>query len=71
MTHCEMILDYMERIGGITQAEAARVIGCYRLGARIYDLRRRGVDIVKTMESDVNRFGATVRYARYTFRKAG
>lgn len=35
MTQCERILEYMETVGPITQLDAAREFGCYRLGARI------------------------------------
>lgn len=45
-----MILDYLERNVSITQAEAINQFGCYRLGARIFDLRAVGFDIVRRME---------------------
>ena len=45
MTQNEMILAYLEKYGSITQAEAMAHIGCYRLGARIWDLKRRGIKI--------------------------
>jgi cytochrome c-type biogenesis protein CcmH/NrfF len=65
MTQTEMVLDYLKRNGSITQADAIREIGCYRLGARVYDLKQRGHDITRIMESTTNRYGATVSYARY------
>lgn len=40
-----------------------------RLGARIWDLRKRGVPIVTTIKESQNSFGATVRYAVYTLLK--
>jgi len=70
MTQELMILEYMHTHQGITQAEAIDVFGCYRLGARIYDLKQRGIKIDRIMEEGVNRFGAKVRYARYFVRKA-
>lgn len=45
MTQNEMILAYLEKYGSITQAEAMASIGCYRLGARIWELKRRGIKI--------------------------
>jgi len=36
-----------------------------RLGARIWDLRRDGVNISMEMEEGKNRFGKKTRYARY------
>ena len=65
MSQNAMILDYMERNGSITQAEAINQFGCYRLGARIFDLRAVGFDIVRRMEEGTNRFGSRIRYARY------
>lgn len=45
-TQCQMILRYMQANGGITQAEAIDKFRCYRLAARIADLRRAGHDII-------------------------
>lgn len=45
MTQCEKILQYMERNGSITQAEAVERFHCYRLGARIFDLKSKGFPI--------------------------
>ena len=66
MTQCDMILRYMQDTGSITPWEAMREFGCMRLGARIYDLRRRGHEIERTLVSDRNRYGKRVSYARYT-----
>lgn len=66
MNQCDMILRYMQDEGGITPWEAMKEFGCMRLGARIYDLKRRGHGIERTLVSDVNRYGKRVQYARYT-----
>ena len=66
MTQNEMILAYLEKYGSITQAEAMASIGCYRLGARIWDLRHDGHRISAELESGTNRHGEPVKYARYT-----
>ncbi len=65
MTQCDMILRYMMEEGSITPWEAMRDFGCMRLGARIYDLRRRGISIAKETVTNKNRFGKTVSFARY------
>lgn len=65
MTQCDMILKYMQDEGSITPWEAMREFGCMRLGARIYDLRRRGLDITKETETSRNRYGKRVSYAKY------
>lgn len=61
----ERIMAYLREHGSITQAEATAELGCSRLGARILDLKRAGHDIRKSMETGINRFGETTRYARY------
>lgn len=45
MTQCERILRHLQDYGSITQAEAVTEYGCYRLGARIWDLKAQGVPI--------------------------
>lgn len=56
MTQCDMILRYMQDTGSITPWEAMREFGCMRLGARIYDLRRRGVEVTRELVTDRNRY---------------
>ena len=65
MSQTEMIIAYLEKYGSITHAEAAASLGCYRLSARIWELKRRGVRIKRRMEEGMNRFGGRTRYARY------
>jgi hypothetical protein len=45
VTQCERILRHLQDYGSITQAEAVTEYGCYRLGARIWDLKAQGVPI--------------------------
>lgn len=66
MTQCEKILDYIRLNGSITPLDALREFGCMRLASRISDLKTRGYAINKTMDKAKNRYGDTVRYARYT-----
>lgn len=49
---------------GITQLDMIRH-GILRLGARIWDLRGRGYDILTDHEESTNQYGHRVRYARY------
>lgn len=66
-TQREMILQYMKDNGSITPVDAMREFGCMRLGARIWDLKNKdGIDIKVKMESQKNRYGKTVSYARYS-----
>lgn len=69
MSQNDMILDYLQKNGSITQAEAISRFGCYRLGARIWELKQRGHKIIKVLESGRNRFGMPTRYARYALIK--
>ena len=66
MSQAEMIMDYLEHNGSITQAEAAGNLGCYRLASRVYDLKCQGVKFRRIMEEGLNRFGERVHYARYS-----
>jgi len=63
-TQNEMVLELLLD-GPLTSAEAMKEIGCHRLAARIKDLRNRGYNIITTTESDTNRFGRPVKFARY------
>ena len=36
-----------------------------RLGARVYDLKREGYNILREMETSKNRYGEDTSYARY------
>ncbi len=69
MSQCTNILRYMEETGGITQAEAVTEFGCYRLSARIADLKAQGVPIKTEMVRRKNRFGEPVSFARYSIAK--
>lgn len=65
-TQCNMILDFMRDRGSITQAEAADELGCWRLGARIWDLKNSGYAIRREMITKTNRYGEKVRFASYS-----
>jgi hypothetical protein len=64
-----LILDYLRKYGSITPQDALNEFGCFRLGARICELRARGFGIDTTLETGVNKMGQPTRYARYTLRK--
>lgn len=66
MTQTDMVLRYMQETGSITPWEAMREFGCMRLGARIYDLKRRGVAVRTELITEQNRFGRKVQFARYS-----
>ncbi|MDR2457834.1 MAG: helix-turn-helix domain-containing protein [Clostridiales Family XIII bacterium] len=68
MTHCEQILMHIKKHGSITPLQALNLYGCYRLGARVYDLRRKGVKIRTNRVFTVNRKtpNKNTYYAKYT-----
>lgn len=65
MTQCEKILRYMRDVGPITHLDAAKEFGCYRLGARIWDLKKAGHAIRKRTVTNKNRYGESVSFAEY------
>ena len=65
MSQNEKILNHLVQHGSITPLEAFERYGIMRLGARIYDLRRKGYKITGISVVTVNRCGERVRYSRY------
>ena len=65
MTQIDLVLEYMKQNGSITPIEAMSELGIMRLGARIWDLKDRGVQIKTEQETRKNRYGKPVHYARY------
>lgn len=65
MTQKQMILEHLKLAGSITPGQALEEYGCFRLSARIADLKDDGYAIRTEMETRRNRFGKSVRYARY------
>lgn len=62
----KVILDHLKRFGSIEPLTALREYGCYRLGARINDLRNDGYNIITEMISYVSRItGRPVHFANY------
>lgn len=55
-----LIKAALENGESLTPMDALRRFGCFRLGARIADLKKQGLNITTTMEKDGNK-----RFARY------
>ena len=66
----KMILEYLQDHKSISQYEAADIFGCWRLSARISDLRDLGYSIKTEMIKTKNRYGHTVMYGRYSLEAA-
>ena len=66
MTQKKVVLQHLKRFGSIEPLTALREYGCYRLGARINDLRNNGYNIITEMISSVSRItGRPVHFANY------
>ena len=63
MKQTEKILQFMQENGKITQKDAVK-FGCYRLSARIHDLKEMGYKIVKENKGFRNEYGCG-HYAEY------
>lgn len=64
-TQLNRILAHLLEHETITPLEALSEYGCYRLGARIADLRKQGYDIETKITAGKNRFGDSVNFATY------
>lgn len=62
------ILKYFKSGNSLTSKEAFELFGVTRLAARVKELRDAGYDIRTSMETSENRYGETVRYARYLYK---
>lgn len=67
----ELILQYMQRHGSITQLDALRDLGCMRLASRISDLKRQGYPIESKTEAVVTRDQGKTHIKRYNLRTGG
>lgn len=69
-SHKTLIKNHLMAGGTITALEALRDLGCYRLGARISELRSEGMKIDTVIEESISRItGKPVRFARYSLSK--
>ena len=66
-TQCDLILDYMKRFGSINPMQALQDIGCFRLAARISDLKKKGYQIKSERVSYKNRLDEVKSYNEYRF----
>lgn len=64
-TQCERLLEYLKEHKEIQPLKAWRELGIYRLGARVFDLRKDGHNIASDYQTITNRFGAKCRVATY------
>ena len=65
LTQYDRVIDHLQRNGKLSQKQAIRLFGAYRLSAIIYRLRKDGYNISSTFKSGKNRFGDSVCWAEY------
>ena len=68
-TQNERLLAYLLTHRSIDPLEALKELGIYRLGARVWDLKNRGHEILNVECKVQNRWGETCRVACYTLKQ--
>ena len=74
LTQEQMILQHLQEFGHITPMVALEEYGCFRLSARIHDIRERlresgSGDTIETKNiTRKNRFGHTMNFAEYVYK---
>lgn len=66
MTQNQRIITYLNEHGEITQKDAFK-LGCFRLSARIHDLRAQGYDIKSSMRTVRNKDGSHSNIGVYSY----
>lgn len=61
----KLIEQHLKAGKAITPIDALNLYGCFRLGARIYDLKEKGLDIITEMVQSGGK-----RYAAYRINQA-
>lgn len=65
-TQNKLVLLYMQQHGSITPKDAVFALGCYRLSARIHDLREMGYKIKTESRRFVTSTGRSGSFAEYS-----
>lgn len=60
------VLKHLQTYGSITSIEAINLFGATRLSAIIFNLRKRGYNIISVSKKTKDRYGHVVPYAEYT-----
>lgn len=66
MTKTEKVLKHLEEYKTITSWQAIQLYGATRLSAIIFNLRKKGYNIVSKRENFVDRYGDESSFAVYT-----
>lgn len=64
-TQKEKVIEYINDFGSISSFEAYKDLGITQLGARIWELKKDGVEIRTRWKETFNRYGESVKYKEY------
>ena len=64
-TQRERVVEYIKDFGSITSWDAYLDLGITQLGARIFELKKRGYVFHKDKVKKLNRYGNPVSFDRY------
>lgn len=68
MNQGDKILKYLNDFGSITAYEAVIDLGITQLAARLCELKARGYEFDKEMQTGKNRYGESTHYIRYSLK---
>ena len=68
MNKTKAVLQWLQSHASISSMEAIKEFGATRLSAIIFNLRKRGYDIETVECEGTDKFGNSIRYARYYLR---
>ena len=68
-TQRQLILKYIQDFGSITPMDAFFDLGITKLATRISEMRRDGMRFKIESVKSTNRYGKTVRFAKYSLPK--
>lgn len=66
VTQRDRVLQYIQDFGSITSWEAYKELGITQLGARIFELKKRGYSFNTERVNTQNRYGDRTHFDRYT-----
>lgn len=61
----QQLYEHMQTHGSVTQMQAYDLYGIFRTASRMFELRKAGIPVIKTMKKGRNRYGVEVHYAEY------
>lgn len=64
-THETRLLEYLQKNKTITQLEATALLGNTRLSATVFNLRKKGHNIVTEQTEGKNRYGQKTNFGTY------